>query len=183
MLASLTEYKVYKNIRSSEQDVRLTNMLLAASSTIVNYCGREFTKHYNLSKIEYFYETEEYSEIFLTEIPIREVESIEVTVDNGATYEIVDPTYYYLDKRLDIIKFISSVKGFLKVTYKGGYEYCPEDLKLATMDLASYHYNEEYNPKKILGSAHLETSTVLSVDSAKMPPHIRRTLALYRLKL
>lgn len=180
-LVTLDDYKEYASIYSTDFDDKLQSLVTKVSDYVKHYCGRTFIDYYDKANAEYF-DIVEYSTYpgyhFTGEFPIREVVSVEVSLDNGNTYSLHDD--FVLDRVKDAV-FIGGVYEGInayKTTYKGGYENTPEDLKLACLDLVEYYYKEEQVPRKSQGNTILEY-----VMTSDLPSHIRRVLDLYRVIL
>lgn len=177
-LITLDEYKTFAGINSIEQDEMLESLITQLSSLIKTYCGRDLIDWFNDDKEEYFSGGVNY--YFPLEFPINEISKVEYSIDNGATWTVgVKNTDWYYDIAKQAIyvptgSSLSTVNG-LKVTYTGGYETTPEDLKLAFFDLIQFYTRQESNPKKTLGFISVEYIT-----SPDFPSHIKRVLALYR---
>jgi hypothetical protein len=177
-LITLQEYKTYAGINSVEQDAKISSLIASVSALIKTYCSRSIVDYYASPMEQYF--DGEYSRLLLTEYPIKSVLSLGYSVDYGVTYtELTQGTNYVVDKATDTLVIVDGVsrKGVnaLKVTYFGGYETAPDDLKLAALDLVQYYTKSENNPKKVNGFVSVEY-----VMSADFPSHIKRVLDLYR---
>jgi hypothetical protein len=69
-----------------------------------------------------------------------------------------------------------------KITYTGGYETTPEEIKLAALDLVGYYMKSDMSIKSTRNAGANNTS-IEYVTTANLPAHIRRVLDLYRLEL
>lgn len=185
-LVSLDEYKTYKGIKSSDEDAKILQLIAHVSQIVRHFCNRDITAYYNIDKVEYF--DGRFRTIYLEETPINTITSVEYSNDGGETaYEAVEN--YYVNTEEDSITtgtafpFLSSaitVNG-IKVTYTGGYEVCPEDLKLACFDIIEYYREEEYIPKKVMSGATSDNEVFRLMRSERFPIHIQRILNLYRM--
>jgi len=193
-LVTLEEFKIYKSISSTEQDELLTALIKRVSSFVKNFCKRTFIDYSTINKVEYF-DAVDVDEVFLSELPIISVTSVEVSNDGGATYEapLTDYVDYFIDS--DLGRIIASTyftitgsssvlagksKRSLRVTYKGGYVALPDDLKQATLDLVEYYRANEYTPRQNFGQFQTENLGFRSGSSSNLPSHILRVLSLYR---
>jgi len=185
-LITKTEYKAYRGISSANDDGRIDAIIPAVSNLVKTYCGRSFIDYYATNKVEYFTLKWTQSAIFLTEIPIEEVVSVE-ELDAGSQYTYIaldDSTEYVVDELMDAIYRMENNErkcfpvgiNAVKVTYKGGFTSTPADLKLAVMDLVTYYYKDQYLPEKNHSSFTIRNSP----EDAGFPEHIKRVLDLYR---
>ena len=69
-----------------------------------------------------------------------------------------------------------------RITYTGGYETVPNDIKLAALDLIIYYITSDMSIKSTRNVGANNTS-IEYVTTASLPSHIRRVLDLYRLDL
>lgn len=178
-LITLDDYKLFAGIVSEEYDDKLTGIIKRVSEFIKTYCDRTFIDSYDKATSTYtnIVEYGNNTGYFLTkEFPIRSVQSVELSTDYGATYSAY--TEFVLDKSSDSILLygepVSQANAF-KVTYTGGYDKTPEDLKLACLDLVEYYYKEQSTTRKSSGSTTLEY-----IMTENLPSHIKRVLDLYR---
>jgi hypothetical protein len=182
-LVSLSEYKNYKGIRNVENDTKITYLISTCSTIARNFCGRAFIEYYDTSTVEYFDGTKT-SVLTLKEFPLVELVSVEVSSDNVNYTMLQNNVDYSYDPELAQIfsvgvKFVNSKfqYGNTRVTYKGGYNCAPEDLKVAVMDLIHFYMSEEYTPRK-----SMDTSSIIhisSLDHNMWPAHIRRVFNNY----
>lgn len=184
-LVSLEDYKTYKGISSKDQDDQTRYIASSVSVLVKNYCNRFFIDYFNTSLVVYSDGTD-CSEEYLDEFPIKQVDSVEVSSDGGVTYTLlVENTDYFVDTSEDkVLTYSGSTfsKGIphrsLKITYTGGYDKIPEDLKIACLDFMDYYREEQFNPKKSMGRSLGE---IVQHETLLIPPHIKRVLDLYRL--
>lgn len=177
-LVSLDEYKEYSGINSTEYDDILTSIINKASAFIKEYCSRALIDNYDKATstytpiVEY---TNDYGYYYTKEFPVRSVVSVEYSADNGVTYTPFTAIIH--DKSKDAIFIGGTLEGInaYKVTYTGGYDKTPEDLKLACFDLVDFYYKKEAVPRKTSMN-----NTVEYVTSSNLPSHIKRVLDLYR---
>jgi len=190
-LISITDYKLYKGISSTEQDASIASVIKYVSQQIKTYCNRTFVDHYTTSKAL----TEKFngylnSSVFLSEFPIKEIISAHISEDGGTTTtEIVENTDFFV--KADIGE-VTTGTGYpfttyapiqinsLIIVYTGGYLEIPDDLKLATLDLVHYYITEAYNSNKRLQSASVDTISFTKLGDSAFPPHIKRILDQYR---
>jgi len=184
LLATLKEYKEYNSISSPNKDTQIELLLEASSSYIKNYCGMSFIDYYSTSKTEYLDGT--CKEALLTELPIKEVVSVKTSVDGGVTQTtLVENTDYFVNKESSIViavdaQFVYPIHDFksLEIVYTAGYLKPPKDITLATIELAEYYKDEEYTPRRSLGSASVENTIAISKS---IPTHIKIILDSYRI--
>ena len=186
-LITLAEYKLYAGIKSAEQDDKINALITSISSFVKSYCNRSFIDFYDTYKTEYY--GQGYDILFLKEQPIVTDTSgnpeltVELKYYAGEAYQtaIADIDYIY-DFELEALKSLNE-DGFpklpnaVKVTYKGGFDQTPEDLKLGIYDLITYYLKGESSPRKSLNSNQISVEYVKSSD---LPAHIKRVFDLYR---
>lgn len=180
-LITLSEYKTYKKITKTENDDQLNLIIASISALVKTYCGHSFTDYYSTNKVEYINIEPSQHAILLNEWPIKEVVSIE-TIETDNSYSLLDTSYYFVDKAIDTIFMRSGYwpqgYGSVRITYKAGYQTTPEEVKIATLDLVSHYFKEEFKERKAIGSTSIDNGTYFS--SSKWPSHIVRVLDLYR---
>lgn len=193
-LITLEEFKIYKNIKSTEQDEVISAIIRRVSSFIKNYCKRTFIDYSNTNKIEYF-DAVDNASVFVVELPIISIVSIEVSDDGGLTYNTPKVEYvdYFVD--YDIGQIVSDScftvygssivkagrsKRSLKVTYRGGFAQLPADIKQASLDLVEYYRANEYTPRQSFQDFQTENLGFRAGSSTNLPSHIARILSLYR---
>lgn len=183
-LISLDEYKTYKGISSTDDDSRIIQILTHVSGLVRHFCNRSFNAYYTEPKVE----THDgcTNIIYLEEMPLNTVTSVEISEDGGTTYSALETYYVNAEDSFittgTIYPFVTSpltING-VKVTYTGGYQDCPEDLKIACFDIAEYYKEEEYIPKKVMSGATSDNEVFRLMRSERFPIHIQRVLNLYR---
>lgn len=181
-LITLTEYKDYAGISSSDQDTKLKNVILYTSDFIKAYCGRNFIDNYDGTVftpiVEYWSGGADH--LYTKEFPLNEIVSIQQSTDYGVTFTSlvpnVDYTYDLEKERIYVpgANNYSAVNAY-KVTYKGGFATTPPSLKVAALDLVEYYMKKESTPRKTSGSISIEY-----IRSSDLPYHIKRVLDLFR---
>lgn len=181
-LVTLAEYKAYAGITSTNSDTQINNIIPKASQLVKTICRRTFVDFVNDNKEEYF--SGGWSKLYLKEYPILSISSVEASTDYGKTYtELVEYTDYVLDIEDGTITSITTeefpkyVNGY-KVSYTGGYEVLPEDLKIAVLDLVTYYIKNDasiHSPK----APGTNSVQIEYITTANLPAHIRRVLYLY----
>ncbi len=184
-LVTLAEVKAYLGINSTNEDAKLTSLITKTSQFIKTYCGFSIIDHYEEDKIEIFNGGPQF---LLAEYPLNSLTSVEYSSDYGQTYTplIVYTDYVYNSSKEAVTtvtgkSFANSINGY-RVTYTGGYETTPEDLKLAVFDLISYYQKSDMAVKSTRSPGSSATQVEYIVN-ATLPSHIRRVLDMYRLIL
>lgn len=187
-LVSLDEFKAYKKITKNEDDSKLAIMIRSASQLAKTYCRRSFVDYYSTDKVEYF-DGDIDSMLFVDELPIVSVSEVAVASD-GVTYTALTADEdYFIDHSVDAVRTVDnlpftvgSYPAFksVKVTYRGGYEEVPEDLKIAVMDLVEYYRHEEYTPRKAFQDSSIENLGFRDGGKASLPAHIKRVFEMYK---
>lgn len=185
-LVTINAYKAFRGITGTTDDTRLNVIVPSVSNLVKNYCGRNFIDNYSVDKVQYFSIKWPQNVVFLSEIPLVSITSVEEfeSEAEGSAYQTLTADDYRYDTNLDAVYRIASGtrKDFpqginsVKVTYKGGYSALPEDLKLAVIDLITYYLKEEHKPEKNHSSFTIRNNT----SEPDFPDHIKRVLDLYR---
>ena len=188
-LITIDDFKTYKTINSEDGDPAISLLIGAVSSFIKTYTDRDLIDWAHTDKIEYF-DALTYHEYYPDEFPLQSVTELAVSVDGGVTYTVlVEDTDYFVDTENDIVINNTVNLGFVagtithksgRLTYQGGYDKTPQDLKLAAMDMVEYYRKQEYKESQAMQSASVENPVVITLGS-QLPPHIKRVLDLYRI--
>ena len=190
-IVTLAEYKTYKAINSTTSDAQIRYIVTAVNSLVKNYCNRSFVDNYVTGEeLTAFFNGNTESLVYLDELPLKAIDSVEISFDGGVTYEtpLVEGTDYLVDQDTGTIQTVSGSPftvgtrishHSLKVVYTGGYAVAPADLKVASLDLVAYYFNEEYTPKKSMSRTGAGEVTQFLTHS--LPPHIKRVMDLYRI--
>ena len=192
-LVTINDYKKYKKIEHNKDDNQLGALVPAISQLVKTYTGNAVIDYAVANKIETFdiYDSLT-SELFLTESPLTNVGLIQERDSLADSYTtLTENTDYYVDKEHDPIYRVdgaSSIKYFpkgfasVKITYRAGYENCPEDLKLAVYDLITYYLKEEYKGRRAMAGATLQNEPSSSIRNViGFPDHIKRVLDMYKI--
>jgi len=149
MLVTLQELKDYLKISDTENDTKLNLVLTQADEYIKSQCERNFEYGTYTEKVRIANGV-----LFLKERP---VESITEVIDvSGYEYSVWDfnseTGEVYLEEQIDSIA---------EVTYVGGYQSIPNDLKMAVIRLAEYLFNNPEGVKNV----NFEGVTVAYTDT------------------
>lgn len=191
LLVTLDEFMTYKGITKPD-DAKLTIILEGVSNYAKEYCKRSFIDYYSVDKVELKHASE-FTELFLDELPLISITSVEVSLDGDFTgtdpnkiTELEEYTDYLPNMENSSIQstyplgYGSTVNiPNVKVTYKAGYEITPKDLKMALMDLVEYQYSEEFTPRKSFKDMSIE-NLGFREGTASLPSHIKRIFEMYR---
>lgn len=184
-LVTRAEYKAYRGVAGTTDDARTDVLIPSISALIRTYCGRSFTDNYTSNKTEYFTLKWEQSAIFVSELPIVSVVSVEELVSGSQTeYDTLTTDQYVVDPTMDAIYRVedgvrlpfSVGINSVRVVYKGGYSTIPGDLRLAVYDLITYYLKDQHIPEK----NHASFTVRYNNDSPDFPDHIKRVLDLYK---
>lgn len=187
-LLTLEEYKTIKgkNLSNHNDDGRAQSLLSSISSTVREYIGRSLTEYYSTDKVEY--SSGNVTAINLQEFPIVGTPILEYKNSEGTYTPLVLGTDYYIEEDIGIIysagesSFARSKNPkFLRVTYRGGYDDCPEDIKMAIADYVEKQIKSEHATNKTLGGQ--DSMTFPSVAQGRLPTHISIILDMYRVPL
>jgi len=190
-LISLEDYKTYKGIAGFTEDSKITPLIASVSQLIKTYCNRQFLDYYAVDLTEFFTVTWESTVLRLKEVPVVSITSVAERENVSSAYVTLDASEFYLDPFTDSIYRVDGSEfkpfkmgpGAVRVIYKAGYATCPEDLKLATIDMVNYYFKEDYKTARSIGTASMQGPSTNRniVGSAAFPDHIKRVLDLYRL--
>lgn len=181
-LVSLSDYKLYANISSTNQDAAIKNIIPKVSALTKNYCRRTFNDYVNDNKVETFSGGRF---LLLSEYPVIAISSVEQSTDYGKTYtSLTEFTDFVLDNEESTVKPLNStgifspyINGY-KVSYTAGYEELPEDLKIAVMDLVTYYLKNDMAVKS-QRDAGSNTVQIEYITKNTLPSHIARVFDLY----
>lgn len=191
-LVTLQEYKEQQGLSSTKEDVRIDSLITSISQLVKTYCGTSLIDHYTTDKVELFSPTRRTSFIQLSETPIVSITSVEERDSYEQSYKTLTTTAYeyFLDETTDMLfrttagsqyGYWPTGPGAIRVTYKAGYEYTPEDLKLAVFDLITYYLKDEHKARRTLSGATVENSNTSTQNmNVGFPDHIKRVLDLYK---
>lgn len=184
-LITRAEYKTYRGISGANDDGKIDVIISSVSDLVKTYCGRTFLDYHSVDKTENFSFTWEAPSVFLSEIPIVSITSVqELQSGSNSTYDTLTTDQYVVDVTMDAIYRVENgikqnfPKGVnaVKVVYKGGFASVPNDLKLALYDIVTYYLKEQFIPEK----NHSSFTIRQSPEGADFPAHIKRVLDLYR---
>jgi hypothetical protein len=179
-LLTRAEYKAYAGISSNNHDTEIDSLIPKVSELVKNYCRRRFLDNVDEVKTEYF--NGGYPEFILSETPVLQVLAVEYSEDYGQNWT---PLTQYGDWVLDRDSIFGILPGSWKpqlrgyrVSYYGGYEAVPQDLKLAVLDLVTYYRQNDaaVHSTKAPGTNSVQ---IEYISTTTLPAHIRRVLDLY----
>jgi len=187
-LITIDDFKTYKGINSEEDDPTISLLIGSVSNFIKEYTDRALIDYASTDKIEYF-DALSYGEMYPDEFPLRSVTELAVSIDGGVTFTVLTVnTDYFIDTQEARVINNTGNTGFTtgtiahksgRLTYKGGYDKTPQDLKLACMDLVEYYRKGEHANSMSMQSSTV-TNPVFELPGSYLPPHIKRVLDLYR---
>lgn len=185
-LITLDEYKQAKKINSTNDDALITKLIEACSSYVKSYLGRTLVDHFSTPKVESLRPNK--SKLYLKEFPLVEVSSVQLLNTEDSTYvTLVEDVDYYVDYDVDAIETVlgdnfsssNSPKGII-VTYTGGYEVIPAEIRMAVIDLVTFYLKGEYVQKKEMGGMDTISFKNLLQIEHNLPQHIARALEMHR---
>jgi len=180
-LITRAEYKNYLGISSSNKDTEIDLLIPKVSQLVKTYCRRNFTDYYDEAKTEYF--DGGFDKLILKETPVTNVTQVSKSTNYGQTYtNLTKFTDWVLDG--DSVRAVSNggwfqeyIRGY-RVTYTAGYEFVPEDLKLAVLDLVEY-YSKNNSAVHVNRDVTPNVTQIQYVASTNFPAHIKRVLDQY----
>ena len=168
-LITLEQYKDYKGITNPSKDNEYTTVIESINALIKSYCNRTFTDFFSNNKVEAFVAKEGQTVITLKEIPI--VQLVSVTEDGeDITSEVTWSSDY------GFVNYAFTGGKTVEVTYKGGTENTPADIKLAALELTDYYIKDEHKQKRTFGNSTIEYFEV----GNEWPLHIQYILNAHR---
>lgn len=199
-LITLADYKQIEGLTNPKDDFRINQLIDSVSQLVKTYCGNSIVDFYstategdpaNNKKTEDFSINWASNIIQLTESPVVQVHSVKERDNPAGTYTtLVENTDYYVDYSTDSIYRINSSgrainwpvgPGTIQVSYNAGYETCPEDLKLAVIDLITYYHKDEHKARQTIAGASIQNNASSSQrNNVAFPDHIKRVLDLYK---
>ena len=190
-LITIEEYKEAEGISSPKDDLRLNNLIPSVSQLVKTYCGNSIIDFHITPKTETFNVDWNTHVIQLTESPLISVEGVSERDSLVESYRVLTANSdYYVDTNTDCIFRTSGGAGYknwakgpgsVSVTYRAGYDSCPEDLKLAVIDLITYYLKDEHKERKTLAGATVQNQGSTSMrNNVAFPDHIKRVLDLYK---
>ena len=190
-LITLDEFKQAEGLDSLQNDTRLQGLISQVSQLVKTYCANSFVDFYDTDKVEEFSIDQDTYRIQVSESPLVSVTSVQERTAYNEAYSTLDVNNYDYYINIDddsIIRTSSSGyaywakgPGSVKITYKAGYADTPIDLKLAVADLVNYYYNDEYKPRRTLGTASMANDpSSTQWRNVGFPDHIKRVLDLYK---
>jgi hypothetical protein len=190
-LIELFDYKTAQGINSTKDDTRLDSLITSVSQLVKTYCGNSIIDFYSTTKTEAISINWASNIVQLTESPITSVSSVKEREDLAAGYTtLTENVDYYVDKSTDSIYRVNSGgraknwpngPGAVEVQYHAGYASCPEDLKLAVIDLVTYYHKDEHKARQTIAGASIQNQGSTSQrNNVAFPDHIKRVLDLYK---
>lgn len=144
MIISLSELKAYLWITTTDQDTLLNIFIDSANDFVETYIWRELTSQ------EYTeYKDWDWQRIILLEnYPVTTISSFQYnqwTIDEEDFVDVDDSTYKLSPKIWKIFLTFYQRRWFqnYKIVYTAWYSTIPWDLKLATLKLAAWYYNNK----------------------------------------
>ena len=198
-LIELFDYKSAQNITGTKDDVRLDSLITSVSQLVKTYCGNAIVDYYSTATGENKDKTKTETLsinwgshiVQLTESPIGLVHSVKERKSLSSAYTtLVTDVDYYVDSSTDSIYRVTSGgqnkhwaqgPGAVQVEYNAGYATCPEDLKLAVIDLVTYYHKDEHKSRQTIAGASIQnTASTSQRNNIAFPDHIKRVLDLYK---
>jgi len=188
-LITLEEYKLASKITGLGEDTRISSLITSVSALVKTYCNNTIVDDYSVNKTETFSINFASSSVQLTGSPVNAIVTVKERTGISSDYTtLAANTDYYLDTVTDSIfrsgggslyKNFPIGPGAVEVVYTSGWATCPEDLKLAVIDLVRYYFKEEHKLRQTIASASIQNPGA-SGGSIAYPDHIKRVLDLYK---
>ena len=84
------------------------------------------------------------SDFYLPRLPVSNVSSVENWDQDNSTYTVVDPSKYYAEGEILVIKEYTYNSKY-KILYTAGYTELPEDIEQAQLHEIAYRYENRGN--------------------------------------
>jgi len=180
-LITRTEYKQYLGIQSATKDAEIDLLIPKVSSLVKTYCRRTFIDYYNDPKIEVF--DGGYDRIVLSETPVREILGVRRSENYGQTYTSLVEYEDWAQDNLGVravgnLNYFKQLVNGYRITYLGGFDEIPEDLKLAVMDIVEY-YSKNNSAVHVNRDVTPNVTQIQYVATTNFPAHIKRILDQY----
>jgi len=179
-LITKAEYKAYASITSTNHDAEIDLLIPKVSELVKTYCRRTFIDFYDEIKTEIF--RGGFGSFILSETPLVQVISVEKSTNYGQSYTKLTKFVDWVQDGDYIVSinpagFEPHINGY-KVSYFGGYELVPEDLKLAVLDLVTYYRKNDgaIHSNKAPGTNSVQ---IEYISTTSLPAHIKRVLDQY----
>ena len=169
MLITLEEYKDYKGKNNPNKDNTIEPVVDSVNALIKAYCNRTFVEYYDTDKVVNFRIRKGQKTLILNEIPVVEIVSV---LQNGV--DITSSVSVHND--FGFLNYEFEENANVVVTYKGGTETTPADIKLAAYELVDFYINDEHKQSRSLGGSTIEYYQVTN----EWPIHIQYILNAHR---
>lgn len=198
-LIELFDYKSAQGITSTKDDSRLDSLISSVSQLVKTYCGNGIVDYYSLAtgenkdktKIETISINWASNIVQLTESPLGLVHTVKERDSLSSGYTtLTENVDYYVDLSTDSVYRVNSGgraqnwangPGSVQIEYNAGYANCPEDLKLAVIDLVTYYHKDEHKARQTMAGASIQNQSSTSQrNNVAFPDHIKRVLDLYK---
>jgi hypothetical protein len=179
-LITRQEYKTYKEISSTTLDAKIDLLIPRVSELVKTTCRRRFNEFVDDAKVEVF--SGDFPNFILQESPVIKVQEVAKSEDYGQTYTaLVEYQDWVLDDYnvlyLPESRWPKLIRGY-RVSYLGGFEVLPGDLKLATMDIVDYYIRNDAAVHTHL-MPNPNTAQIQYISSTNFPANIKRVLDQY----
>jgi hypothetical protein len=206
-LITLSEVKDFLRISSTNQDNEININIIFVSAAIESYCGRTFASgsvteihdggkssifvnKLPLNNVSYIaeYSGTEYVKLIASNLPQGErpntvantnaVVGVSWDKDTGEVTRFVGSTSGHAPLDVTYPSIFANYDRGVKITYNGGYDTTPSDIKLAAASWIKILLKGEQGASTISFSGHSKSS---EDSSGGLPSHIKRLLDLYKI--
>ncbi len=207
-LVTLQEIKDFLTIIDNDKDGQLKNLANYVSAAIESYCGREFASSNVVNEIHDGGKTSVFAARIpvnnvtsvaeydgLQYVPLTGPDTSTGLRPNLASNANAVINYLWYPDTGEISRYVIEGSGNppldiqtpttfrnyargVKLTYNGGYDTIPNDLKMATLDFVKLVWKQEQATSSF--SLQGESKRNFSLSPNGFPPHIKRILDLYR---
>jgi hypothetical protein len=168
-LITLEEYKAYKQVTNTAKDTFFNVIIESVSELIKAYCNRTFTGHFAVAKVVTKTVPAGVKSIILDEIPVVNLVSVLQNGVNITSSVSINQDYGFLN-------FEFQAGATIVITYTGGTEKTPADIKLAALELVDFYVNDEHKSRKTFAGSTVEYQEV----GNEWPIHIQYILNAHR---
>jgi len=189
-LINIADYKTAEGIQSTKDDAKLQLLINSVSQLVKTYCGNSIVDFYETNKVETFNINWGSNIVQLTESPLNDIVTVKERESYSDSYTTVAATEYFADTSTDSVYRVDTTgtaknwptgPASVEITYTAGYSACPQDLKLAVIDLVTYYHKDEHKARQTIAGASIQNQGSTSQrNNVAFPDHIKRVLDLYK---
>jgi hypothetical protein len=170
-LIKLAGYKEYKDLKTPNNDLKLSSLVDFVNLFIENYCGITFEV---ITVLGAKVSSDNELDVLLPHPALTTVTKVVVNEVE------LDPSEYYVDLELGLIEAVTCfprTRKAIAVDYTYGFESSPADLVISAYELVSYFNKGSFATTVTSSSGESKTSPT----PVLIPPQIRLMLDMYKI--